>query len=61
VEWVGPENPDDPYAPWKGAQGTVISDDPPDEWVVAWDSPQETAVYPEKYLRRIDRDPPGDD
>jgi hypothetical protein len=53
VEWVGPDVPDDPDLPAPGTLGTVISIDPPDEWVVQWDS-GETAVYAERALRRAD-------
>jgi hypothetical protein len=43
VEWIGPEDPDNPGIPTRGTEGTVVSIDPPDEWVVAWDSPWATA------------------
>jgi len=53
VEWIGPEDPTDPDIPTRGARGTVVSIDPPDEWVVAWDPPWATGVYSEKYLREV--------
>jgi len=53
VEWIGPEDPTDPDIPNHGAQGTVVTIDPPDEWVVAWDAPWATGVFAEKHLRRV--------
>jgi hypothetical protein len=35
VEWIGPEDPDNRDIPTRGTEGTVVSIDPPDEWVVA--------------------------
>ena len=33
--WIGPEDPGNPDTPRLGELGTVISIDPPDEWVVS--------------------------
>jgi hypothetical protein len=52
VEWIGPEL-DDPDIPPPGIHGSVISRDPPDEWVVSWDNGA-TAVHGEEYLREVD-------
>jgi len=52
-EWIGSEDPGNPDIPPRGTKGTVISIDPLDGWVVAWDSPWATAVHPEKDLRKV--------
>jgi hypothetical protein len=56
VEWIGPEKPDDPGYPRKGERGWVLSIDPPDDWAVSWDRAG-TAVYGERYLRRVEDEP----
>jgi hypothetical protein len=53
VEWVGPEDSDDSDIPPPGHRGTVISIDPPDQWVVQW-APGFTAVYSERLLRKVE-------
>ena len=53
VEWVGPEDLSLDYPP-PGTMGRVISIDSPDEWVVMWDLPFSTAVYPERYLTKVE-------
>ena len=59
VEWVGPEDPSRDYPP-PGTQGNVITSDSPDEWVVRWDLPLATAVYPERYLTKVEDAGPDD-
>jgi 23S rRNA pseudouridine1911/1915/1917 synthase len=53
VEWTGPPQPPGPDTPQPGERGTIISSDPPDEWVVRWDQAG-TAVYGEEYLRKVE-------
>jgi 23S rRNA pseudouridine1911/1915/1917 synthase len=53
VKWTGPPQPPGPDTPQPGERGTIISIDPPDEWVVHWDKAG-TAVYGEEYLRRVE-------
>lgn len=55
VEWTGPapEAEDDHGIPLPGEQGTIVSFDPPGEWVVRWDRAG-IAVYAEEYLRKIE-------
>jgi len=52
VEWIGPP-PAVPDNPAPGERGTVISIDPPDEWVVRFDRAG-TAVYDESLLRKVE-------
>src|SRR6266542_7022289 len=56
VEWIGPEDPNDWELPRRGERGWVLSIDPPNEWAVSWDRAG-TAVYGERYLRRVDDEP----
>jgi 23S rRNA pseudouridine1911/1915/1917 synthase len=53
VEWTGPQQSPGPDTPQPGERGTIISIDPPDEWVVRWDQAG-TAIYGEEHLKKVE-------
>jgi hypothetical protein len=55
VEWIGPEDPNEPDLPHLGERGTVVICDPPDEWVVDFDVAG-SAVFAGGHLRRVTED-----